>query len=142
MGGTLKRDAACVNVADLFWVSVPSLTRRPCPQDLSQGMTPDLIRGSEVAGYQTIAVDPAGHQAVLDHAFGVQFAHQKQAEDEQQQRDRHAAEAGRLSIGGFLVFVGNPVAFLMHPDCILRPVGGVIASHGCGDPITQDKRKQ
>ena len=43
-----------------------------------------------------------------------QFVHQEQADHEQQQGDGDTGKARRLPIGGLVVLLDNPGAFLLH----------------------------
>ncbi len=74
---------------------------------------------------QSIAVDPPGHEAVLDRDLGMQFVHQEQADHKQQQDDRDAAEACRLSVGGLVVLLDKPGALLLHTSWYLTADRGV-----------------
>ena len=57
------------------------------------------------------AVGASGKQAIFQRRLGVQFPHQKQTNDNQQERDGHGAEARSLPIRFLLPFI-DPVGIV------------------------------
>jgi len=63
---------------------------------------------------EPVALDSAGHQAVLDCHLGLQLVDQVKADHQQQQSNGHARQTRRLPVGGVFILLDKPGTFLLH----------------------------
>jgi hypothetical protein len=94
---------------------------------LAQTVAPVRVRVNlsrlSVFGQETIAIDPAGHQAVLDLAFLIEGVDQEKPDDQQEQNERDPGETGGLPIRiGSRMAIFGPEPRLVHVAISARAV--------------------